>query len=184
MNKTRLIYPILLFGLGFIVIHHGHTAVGQTVDLDIDDNSRPISISDTRTNSLNISEPVYQAISGNFVNTKELTTIPTLVTEESFLEEAIVQNIGNVTNNITFTNTYDLQSMLIKGRGNGMIETTDGQNIGWISSDIGVLSETGPIFHGIILFNNTNSDKLSFLNGKVGIYKETPEIHRTIWLFN
>jgi hypothetical protein len=48
--------------------------------------------------------------------------------------------IGNVTNRMTFINTYDAQSTIIQGRGNGTIETEDGQSIGWISSDVGVLS--------------------------------------------
>ena len=78
---------------------------------------------------------------GNFIDTKVLSNTPTLVTEESFLEKAIMKNIGNVTNRMTFINTYDAQSTIIQGRGNGTIETEDGQSIGWISSDIGVLSK-------------------------------------------
>lgn len=86
---------------------------------------------------------------------------------------------------MTFINTYDdAQSTVIQGRGNGTIETEDNQSIGWISSDVGVLSERGLIFHGIILFNNTNNENLSFLNGKLGIYVDAPEIHRTIWLLD
>ncbi|WP_458744668.1 hypothetical protein [Candidatus Nitrosocosmicus sp. T] len=181
MNKT-LTYTILLFGLGFTIIPYDQAALGQ--NLDINDNTEPISFLKTGTNSLNISEPIYQTINGSFINTRELSTSPTLVTEEIFLEEAIMKDIGNVANNMTFINTYNAQSTIIQGRGNGTIETPDGQSIGWISSDVGVLSERGLIFHGIILFNNTNSEKLSFLNGKLGIYKDAPEVHRTIWLLN
>ncbi len=182
MNKTLLTYTMMLFGLGLSIIYYDQVAVGQY--LHINDNAEPISFLKTGTNALNISEPIYQTIIGNFIDTKELSTSPTLVTEESFLEEAIMKDIGNVTNRMTFINTYDAQSTIIQGRGNGTIETEDGQSIGWISSDVGVLSERGLIFHGIILFNNTNSENLSFLNGKLGIYEDAPEIHRTIWLLD
>ncbi len=94
-----------------------------------------------------------------------------------------MKNVGNVTNNMTFTNTY-LSPALIQAKGKGTIETKDGQAIHWISSDIGTINSTGFYFHGIILFNNTNSEKLSFLNTAVGVYKETPGIKRTIWLVN
>ena len=75
------------------------------------------------------------------------------------------ENVGNVTNNKTFTNTY-LSDELIVGRGKGTIETTDGQSIDWISSDLGRPSDNQWVFHGLMLFNNTQGESLSFLNPK------------------
>ncbi len=173
---------IMFLGLGLSIIYYDQIVAGQ--NLGVNDNAEPISLLKTETNSLNISQPIYQTLNGTFINTRELSTSPTLVTEEIFLEEAIMKDIGNVTNNMTFINTFDAQSTIIQGKGNGTIETLDGQSIRWISSDIGVVNERGLIFHGIILFNNTNSEKLSFLKGKLGIYVDAPEVHRTIWLFN
>ena len=172
----------MFFGLCLSIMCYDQTVVGQ--NLDVNNNTEPISFLKTETNSLDISEPIYQTINGSFISTRELSTSPTLVTKEIFLEEAIMKDIGNVTNNMTFINTFDAQSTIIQGRGNGTIETPDGLSIGWISSDIGVINERGLIFHGIILFDSTNSEKLSFLNGKLGIYVDAPEVHRTIWLFN
>ena len=134
-----------------------------------------------KTNSLNLSEPVYQAITGKFLIAKDLSTTPFKVAEESFLEESVMRNVGNVTNNMTFTNTY-LSPALVQATGKGTIETKDGQSIDWISSDIGTINSTGFFFHGIIHFNNTNSEKLSFLNNTLGVYVDTPNIKRTIWL--
>jgi hypothetical protein len=94
-----------------------------------------------------------------------------------------MKNVGNVTNNMTFINTY-FPDNSIQGKGNGTIKTEDGQTIDWISSDIGILSNNGYTFQGIILFNNTNSEKLSFLNHAIGIYKESPKIPRTMWLLH
>ena len=82
---------------------------------------------------------------------------------------------------MTFTNTY-LSNDLIQAKGNGAITTKDGQTIDWISSDIGVNNNKGPVYLGIILFKNTASEKLSFLKDTAGVYKESPEIKRNIWL--
>jgi hypothetical protein len=71
---------------------------------------------------------------------------------------------------------------LIQAKGKGIIATMDGQAIDWISSDIGTINSTGELFYGFILFNNTQSEKLSHLNNSLGVYVETPEIKRTIWL--
>jgi len=173
---------IMLLGFGLYIIYYDQVAIGQ--NLTSIDNAKSIGFLETESNALNISEPIYQTTTGNFINTIELSTSPTLVTEEIFLEDAILKDIGNVTNTMTFINTYNTQSTIIQGKGNGTIETSDGQTIGWISSDIGVISERGLVFHGIILFNNTSSEKLSFLSGKLGVYTDAPEVHRTIWLLN
>jgi len=55
-----------------------------------------------KTNSL--SEPVYLAITGKFLAAKDLSSTPFKVAEESFLEESVIRNVGNVTNRMTFTN--------------------------------------------------------------------------------
>jgi hypothetical protein len=135
----------------------------------------------TQTNSLYLSEPIYQAMTGKFLAAKDLSTKPYKITEESFFEQGIMMNVGNVTNNMTFINTH-LSPALIQAKGKGAIETSDHRKIDWISSDIGTVNSTGFYFHGIILFNNTKDEKLSFLNNTVGIYEETPAIKRTIWL--
>ena len=136
-----------------------------------------------QTNSLNLSQPIYQAISSDFFSTQNISSKPFTVTKEFVFEQAIMKGIGNVTNNMTFINTY-LPDKSIQAKGNGTIETDDGQAIQWISSDIGVIKSNGFTFQGIILFNSTNSEKLSILNNTVGIYKETPEIKRTVWLMD
>jgi hypothetical protein len=142
-----------------------------------------LGLADTKlqTNSLYLSEPIYQAMTGKFLAAKDISTKPYKVTEESFFEQGAMMKVGNVTNNMTFTNTY-LSPALIQAKGKGVFETSDHRKIDWISSDIGTVNSTGFYFHGIILFNGTKDDKLSFLNNTVGIYEETPAIKRTIWL--
>jgi hypothetical protein len=80
--------------------------------------------------------------------------------------------VGNVTNNQTYIGTY-LSDELRQSRGNGTFETPDGQSIAWIYSAIGRLVDGHWVFHGIILFNNTQSESLSLLNNSIGLVKAT-----------
>jgi hypothetical protein len=136
-----------------------------------------------QTNSLNFSKPIYQAISSSFFATQNISSKPFSVIKEFVFEKGVIKNIGNVTNNMTVINTY-LPDSSIQSKGNWTIRTGDGQTIDWISSYLGILSNKGHTFRGIVLYNNTNSEKLSFLKSAIGIYKETPDIHRTLWLIH
>jgi hypothetical protein len=173
MVRIRFYYIILL-GLGLVLF-------GSNIELSVGQSSLKSGETALQTNSLNLTEPIYQAVTGKFMAAKDLSVTPFKITEEYEIEQAVMKNIGNVTNNITFTNTY-LSPELIQAKGKGIIETKDGQTIDWISSDIGAVNSTGFFFNGIILFNNTQSEKLSHLNNSLGVYVETPEIKRTIWL--
>ena len=133
------------------------------------------------TNSLNLSAPVYQAYSGIFLGTKNLSSGPPTISEDHAIEIAVMKNVGNVTNNMTFINTH-LPDGTIQSASKGVITSEDGQSIGWISSDIGVINDQGELFHGIVQFDITNSSSFSFLNNATGMDKQTPEIKRTIWL--
>jgi hypothetical protein len=133
------------------------------------------------TNSLNLSAPIYQAYSGIFLGTKNLSSGPPLISEDYAIEKAVMKNVGNVTNNMTFVNTH-FSDGTIQSAATGVITSEDGQNISWISSDIGMINDQGELFHGILQFEITNSSSFSFLNNATGIDKQTPEIKRTIWL--
>ena len=181
MFQIRIVY-IVLFALGINLVINGNVefSFGQASQ----SNSRSEGV-DTylQTNSLNLSQPIYQATNADFFASQNLSSKPFTVTKESVLEQAIMGGIGNVTNNMTFVNTY-LPDKSIQAKGNGTIETEDDQTVDWISSDIGIINSKGFTFQGIVLFNTTNSEKLSFLNNAIGIYKETPEVKRTIWLMH
>jgi hypothetical protein len=112
-----------------------------------------------------------------------MSLTPYLVTEGHYIDHGILKNVGNVTNNKTFTNTY-LSDELLVGRGKGTIETTDGQSIDWISSDLGRPSGNQWVFHGVMLFNNTQGESLSFLNNRIGLYNSTSDVNDSeyIWL--
>ena len=177
----------IVFVLGIILVTNGSIefSFSQTSQLNSGSSGSGGSAIDTKlqTNSLNLSKPIYQAINSTFFDTQNISSKPLSITKEFVFEKAVMANIGNVTNNMTFINTY-LPDNSIQAKGNGSIKTEDGQTINWISSDIGIINNNGFTFQGLVLFNNTNSEKLSLLKNTVGIYKETPEIKRTIWLLN
>ena len=111
------------------------------------------------TNSLNLSAPIYQAYSGIFLETKNLSSGPPIISEDHAIEKAIMKNVGNVTNNMTFINTHLLDGT-IQSAAKGVITAEDGQSISWISSDIGMINDQNELFHGIVQFDSTNSSSL------------------------
>lgn len=94
------------------------------------------------------------------------------MTEEHYFEHGILKTVGNVTNNQTFFNTY-LSDDLLVGRGNGTVETSDGQRITWSSSDLGRLRDDQWVFYGVMIFNNTSSKSLSLLNNSIALSKSS-----------
>jgi hypothetical protein len=53
-----------------------------------------------------LSKPIYQAINSTFFDTQNISSKPLSITKEFVFEKAVMANIGNVTNNMTFINTY------------------------------------------------------------------------------
>jgi hypothetical protein len=121
--------------------------------------------------SLNVSDAVYNSNTSGFLSSKNISSTPYRITEQSYLDQGFLNNVVNVTNSQTYLDTY-LSDDLLLGRGNGTIATADGQNnISWISSDIGRLIDDRWVFYGVMLFNNTHSESLSLLNNSIGLSK-------------
>ncbi len=130
---------------------------------------------------LNFTNPFYNALSGRFLDVKELSHSP-LVTKEYFLEQGVISGVGNVTNNQTFINTH-ISNELTIGNGNGTITTVDGESIDWLSLDVGKTEEHESVYRGIMVFKNSTNGKLSFLDNSIGIYQSTEDQARSIWLW-
>jgi hypothetical protein len=129
-----------------------------------------LNIKDQNTLSLNVTDAVYNDNTSGFLGSKNISSTPYRITEQHYLDQGLLNNAVNVTNRQTYLNTY-LSDDLLVGRGNGTIETTDGQNITWISSGLGKLINNQWIFYGVMLFNNTHSESLSLLNNSIGLSK-------------
>ena len=129
-----------------------------------------LDIKDKNMLSLNITNAVYNANTSEFLGSKNISLTPYRITESNYLDQGLLNNAVNVTNNQTYLSTYLSEDLLV-GRGNGTIATLDGQNIEWISSDIGKLIDNQWVFYGVMLFNNTHSKSLSLLNNSIGLSK-------------
>jgi hypothetical protein len=122
---------------------------------------------------LDTSDSIYSANKTMFLGSTNISLTPFLVTEEHSSDQGILKGVGNVTNNQTYISSH-LSDELIQGTGNGTFETQDGESIAWITSSIGRPADDGSwVFHGIILFNNTQSKSLALLNNSIGLVKST-----------
>ena len=130
----------------------------------------------------NASNVIYEGNGEKLLNNKYI--IDTLfVTEQKYVENGLLNGVENVTNTQTYLNTHISDDILL-GKGNGTIETMDGQNITWISSDIGRQIDDKWVFNGITLFNNTQGDSLSILNNSIALTKSQsgPILADYMWL--
>ena len=129
------------------------------------------SVKEKVTLPLDVADSIYSANTTNFLGSKNISLTPYRMTEEHSTDQGFLKGVGNVTNKQTYISTH-LSDELIQSRGNGTFETPDGQSIAWIGSSIGRLVDGRWVFHGIILFNNTQSESLSLLNNSIGLSKE------------
>ena len=129
-----------------------------------------LNIKDQNILSLNVKDAVYNSNTSGFLGSKNISLTPYQITESHYLDQGLLYNTVNVTNSQTYLSTYLSEDLLV-GKGNGTIATLDGQNIEWISSDIGKMINNQWVFYGVMLFNNTHSESLSLLNNSVGLSK-------------
>ena len=129
-----------------------------------------LNIKDQNILSLNVTDAVYNSNTSGFLGSKNISLTPYQITESHYLQQGLLYNTVNVTNSQTYLSTY-LSEDLLLGKGNGTIATLDGQNIEWISSDIGKMIDNQWVFYGVMLFNNTHSESLSLLNNSIGLSK-------------
>jgi hypothetical protein len=146
--------------VGLILLSSVTDTLAQFLGVNIKDEVIP----------LNVSDAVYNSNTSGFLSSTNISLTPYRVTESNYLDQGLLNNTVNVTNSQTYLSTY-LSEDLLLGKGNGTIATLDGQNIEWISSDIGKLIDNQWVFYGVMLFNNTHSESLSLLNNSIGLSK-------------
>ena len=123
------------------------------------------------TAPLDTADSIYSANITKDLGSKNISSSPFRITEDRGVDQGFLKGVGNVTNNQTYISTH-LSDKLIQSTGNGTFESPDGQSIAWISSAIGRPVDGRWVFHGIILFNNTQSESLSLLNNSIGLAKD------------
>jgi hypothetical protein len=196
-NKQIIFYPLKLFILGKLLFSEMNvfalTFISMSVLLGALFLSSAMSYVSGQGDSsaakneepLNASEAIYSSnASAEVLGVKNISKSPYRTTEEHYLEHGLMKDVGNVSNNQTYFNTY-LSDELLTGRGSGTISLSDGDEISWTSSDLGRKVGDKWLFYGVILFNSTESDSLSFLNNGIALSKSStsPTDFDYIWLF-
>jgi hypothetical protein len=154
---------------------------------------------DDDRNDLSISNaPFYIATNGTITGERAIDVhSEDRRSEVSFIEDAIVENVGNVSNIGTFVE-HIISSDIIRGNGEGIITSADGNStIGWTAYDLGERSGDGSfILRGIIFFHllspeDETDNVFRFLDNSVGLYRNVfnPDaveeyVGREIWAFN
>ena len=65
-----------------------------------------LNITDKNAFSLNVKDAVYNANTNEFLGSKNISLTPYRTTEQHYIDEGFLTNVGNVTNSQTFLNTY------------------------------------------------------------------------------
>jgi hypothetical protein len=143
--------------------------------------------------SIGTTTPVYVATNGTVTSTRVIdvsTDHPQ--SEVSFTEDAIMNNVGNVTNTGTFNDTIE-SSNVTKGIGRGIITSDETNNmVTWNAYDLGKrVNNTNFLYNGIIFFDvlppHDSSNEFVFLDDRVGLYRgevnDTGSI-REIWTWD
>ena len=144
--------------------------------------------------SFGTTTPVYVATNGTVTSTRVINVSTDHPQREvSFTEDAIINNVGNVTNTGTFIDTIE-SSNVTKGIGHGIITSDETNNmVTWNAYDLGkrVDNTTNFLYNGIIFFDvlppHDSSNEFVFLDGRVGLSRgevnDTGSI-REIWTWD
>lgn len=120
-----------------------------------------------------LTSSIYQSTSGKVTGVKILNVTGLPRTEESFIENGTILDIGSVTNMGTFLETYK-STKIIFGQGKGIITAEKGDVVNWVSYDLGQInSDKSENYRGIIFFNTVSKGALDFLNNTIGLYTTT-----------
>ena len=195
-QRIVIVASILLLAIFGLSQSNTYTLLGQLDNGGAGDSSNSnsnrerISISDT---------PFYNATHGTIIGERVIdihqAEIPKI--EVSFREDAIMENVGNVSNIGTFTE-HMISPDVIRGNGEGIITSADGNStIGWNAYDLGKRSDDRTfIFKGIIFFRllsheDETDNAFLFLDNQVGVYKNVVNfgsvgdyVGREIWKLN
>ena len=155
------------------------------------------STASQETTSILLSDDLlYESTNGSLTSMRVIEVDPTEYprTESSFIENAVMANVGQVQNIGTYEETI-ISPNITRGIGKGLLSSaTSGDMIAWTAYDQGERQSDGSyIFRGLVFFhsltriypNDGGSYEFAFLDNKVGSYRtvanETAS-SREIWL--
>lgn len=114
-------------------------------------------------------EPFYERTSNNSTSSEVVSLSPP-VTKNSYSGRGFIQEVGNVTDQVTYISTYFPRGYVSEGE--GMIFSEDGQFVTFTAKDIGFADNEGNfMYRGATIFkSNEKSGELANLDNQIGLY--------------
>ena len=177
MNKNLSAFivgisSILLLAAGVEVITF-QTAFAQTTNPTIQSD-----INATAALSTILGEPFFIDRGSEDTGTRVLSITDPIQTEDSYIANVTIKDVGNATDTGTFITTYESNG-ITTSIGQGIItSSSDGEIATYTAKDLGVTNEKGErIYRGIQIFSTNSTGKLSFMDNLVGlyIYEDNPD---------
>jgi hypothetical protein len=165
------ISSILLLAAGVEVITF-QTVFAQTTTPTIQSD-----INATAALSTILGEPFFIDRGSEDTGTRVLSIKDPVQTEDSYIANVTIKDVGNATDTGTFITTYE-PNEITTSIGQGIITSSDGEIATYTAKDLGVTNEKGErIYRGIQIFSTNSTGKLSFMDNLVGlyIYEDNPD---------
>ena len=93
-------------------------------------------------------------------------------TQDSYIANGILKDVGNVTDKSTFVTTYQSDGNISSSTGHGIISTSDGEIATYTGQDLGMTdANRTQKYRGIEIFHTDSDGKLAFLDNLIGLYE-------------
>jgi hypothetical protein len=117
-----------------------------------------------------LGDPFFVDRGSKDTGTRVLSITGPIQTEDSYIANVTIKDVGNATDTGTFITTYEPNG-ITTSIGQGIITSFDGEIATYTAKDLGVTNEKGEIiYHGIQIFSTNSTGKLSFMDNLVGLY--------------
>jgi hypothetical protein len=169
MNKNLL--SAFIVGISSILLAAGVEVITfQTVFAQTATPTIRSDINATAALSTILCDPFFVDRGSKDTGTRVLSITGPIQTEDSYIANVTIKDVGNATDTGTFITTYEPNG-ITTSIGQGIITSFDGEIATYTAKDLGVTNEKGEIiYHGIQIFSTNSTGKLSFMDNLVGLY--------------
>jgi hypothetical protein len=169
MNKNLL--SAFIVGISSILLAAGVEVITfQTVFAQTTTPTIRSDINATAALSTILGDPFFVDRGSKDTGTRVLSITGPIQTEDSYIANVTIKDVGNATDTGTFITTYEPNG-ITTSIGQGIITSFDGEIATYTAKDLGVTNEKGEIiYHGIQIFSTNATGKLSFMDNLVGLY--------------
>ena len=169
MNKNLL--SVFIVGISSILLAAGVEVITfQTVFAQTTTPTIRSDINATAALSTILGDPFFVDRGSKDTGTRVLSITGAIQTEDSYIANVTIKDVGNATDTGTFITTYEPNG-ITTSIGQGIITSFDGEIATYTAKDLGATNEKGEIiYHGIQIFSTNSTGKLSFMDNLVGLY--------------